>query len=402
MCSQLSGIAGKIEYLRGFLASQAPEKLIISGALDGLLGNQAVTRVLCAGKAGRSLARGAAPLFKGADGFLFETMDGAPGDVPRRFIHRAGEHPVPGRLSVKSTKHLCEWLMDGNGPLLALVSGGSSSLLCAPAPGWTLREVVSIEKRMLGSGMPIREINAVRLRLSRARGGGLRLRAGGWPVFTGVWCDVAPKQWRITGSAPMFWPGAIPRAENVAERRCLRLPRKLPPMLRVVESPFDRATCLCDADRLAEAAAALLKNEWPGARRLSVPEGISPGALARRFKKEALKPGDRPTVIIGCGEAPVRVAAKGRGGRCTHLACEVALALSTLAGWTFIALATDGVDGNAGSGAAISSETSPPEAMLRKALSDCDTGSLLEAYSCLLPRSPSGNNLRDLWLLFLE
>ena len=402
MRSQPFGIAGKIECLRAFLASRTPEKLIISGALDGLLGNAAVTRVLCLGKAGRSLARGAASLFKGADGFLFETTDGAPGLMPRGFTHCMGEHPVPGRFSVKSTKLLREWLMDGEGPLLTLVSGGSSSLLCEPAPGWTLNEVASIERRLLESGMAIREINAVRLRLSRARGGGLRLRAGAWPVFTGIWCDVAPSQWRITGSAPMFWPGYAARAERVIERHSFRLQKELPPLLRVAMPPFDRARCLLDGDQLAQAAASFLRNEWPRVKRLSVPEAISPRALAKRFKKEALNSVKRPAVIIGCGEAPVRVAAKGRGGRCSHLACEVALALGGMAGWTFVALATDGVDGNAGSGAVVSSETSPPEVMLRKALSQCDTGGLLEAHSCLLPRSPSGNNLRDLWILFLE
>lgn len=402
MCSQPFGITGKIKRLRAFLALQSPEKRITSGILEELLQGARPARVLCVGKAGRALARGAATRFKGVEGFLFETSDGAPGPVPFNFIHCKGEHPVPGRLSVKGTRYLYEWLMEGKGPLLALISGGTSSLLCDPPPGWTLKEVAMVETALLESGAPIRDINAVRLRLSRARGGGLRLRAGMGPVFTGVWCDVAPPQWRLTGSAPTFWPRGIPRAERVAERFSLGLPWALPPLFRVNGSRFDRAARLADSACMVEEAVSFIKEEGMAARPLLAPEGIAPRPLARRFKAEALKTVNRPAAIIGAGEAPVRVAAKGRGGRCSHLACEVALALQGVYGWTFVAMATDGVDGAAGGGAVVSDKTAPPRDMLKEALAACTTGELLDTHSCLLPRDPTGNNLRDLWVLFME
>ncbi len=402
MCAQRSGIADKIKRLRAFLASQSPERRIVSGALDDLLEGARPARVLCLGKAGRALARGAAARWKGVNGFLFETTDGAPGAVPRSFLRCQGEHPVPGRASANGTKSLCRWLMDDETPLLALVSGGASSLLCEPPPGWTLKDVATVEKALLESGAPIRDINAVRLRLSRARGGGLRLRAGAGPVFTGVWCDVAPPQWRLAGSAPTFWPGRVPRAERIVERFSLRLLKPLPPFFRVAGSALDRAVSLADSGRMAEDAVSFIKEEGMEARSILAPEGISPRALARRFRAEALKTANRPAAIIGAGEAPVRVMAKGRGGRCSHLACEMSLALQGVPGWTFIAMATDGVDGSAGGGAVVTGETAPPAGRLEKALAVCATGDLLGEHSCLLPRAPTGNNLRDLWVLFLE
>ena len=402
MCAQLSGIAGQIKRLRAFLASQAPEQRIASGALAGLLQDAKPARVLCLGKAGRALARGVAARWKGVDGFLFETTDGAPGRVPLDFLHYQGEHPVSGSASVKGTRILYDWLMDDETPLLALVSGGASSLCCDPPPGWTLKEVAAVETALLESGAPIRDINAVRLRLSRARGGGLRLRAGMGPVFTGVWCDVAPQQWRLTGSAPTFWPGGVPSAEGVVKKFGLRPPRPLSPSFRVTGPSLDKAVCLADCRRMVDEAVAFIREEGIEARAVRAPEGISPVALARRFKAEALMTVNRPAAIIGAGEAPVRVTAKGRGGRCSHLACEVALALQGISDWTFLAMATDGVDGSAGSGAAVTSETAPPVGRIEKALAACATGELLDARSCLLPRNPTGNNLRDLWVLFLE
>ncbi|MGA9753292.1 MAG: hypothetical protein WBS54_16040, partial [Acidobacteriota bacterium] len=41
----------------------------------------------------------------------------------------------------------------------------------------------------------------------------------------------------------------------------------------------------------------------------------------------------------------------------------------------------------------------PPADELRAALERCDTGRLWERRGGLLPRGPTGNNLRDLWVL---
>ncbi len=65
-------------------------------------------------------------------------------------------------------------------------------------------------------------------------------------------------------------------------------------------------------------------------------------------------------------------------------------------------MATDGVDGAAGGGAVVSDKTALPREMLKEALAACTTGELLDTHSCLLPRDPTGNNLRDLWVLFME
>ena len=114
-------------------------------------------------------------------------------------------------------------------------------------------------------------------------------------------------------------------------------------------------------------------------------------------------PSRKPRALIGAGEAVVRVTSGGgRGGRCSHLAAAVALqAIRGKAdgGWAFAALATDGVDGNAGGGAWVDSDSLPSEHALEKALGRFDTGTLWQKHGTALPLRPSGNNLRDLWVL---
>ena len=48
-------------------------------------------------------------------------------------------------------------------------------------------------------------------------------------------------------------------------------------------------------------------------------------------------------VIVGAGEATVRVKGDGLGGRCSHLCALLSLRLGDIRGWTFAAIATDGI-----------------------------------------------------------
>jgi hypothetical protein len=67
-----------------------------------------------------------------------------------------------------------------NDRVLALISGGGSALLAAPAAGVTLAEKRALTSALLRSGASIGEINCVRKHLSAIKGG--RLAAAAWPA----------------------------------------------------------------------------------------------------------------------------------------------------------------------------------------------------------------------------
>jgi glycerate-2-kinase len=72
------------------------------------------------------------------------------------------------------------------------------------------------------------------------------------------------------------------------------------------------------------------------------------------------------------------------------------------AAWAFSALATDGVDGS-GDGGAFTDHRRAPEALrLRDALAGGNTAALWRREGTSVPREPSGNNLRDLWVLVVK
>jgi glycerate 2-kinase len=64
--------------------------------------------------------------------------------------------------------------------VIALISGGGSSLLTLPAPGLTLTDKQAVNKALLRSGAPIDAMNCVRKHLSAVKGG--RLAAAAFPA----------------------------------------------------------------------------------------------------------------------------------------------------------------------------------------------------------------------------
>jgi len=104
---------------------------------------------------------------------------------------------------VKCCEDLVEFLEKDKGETLFFISGGTSSLLCLPEDGMTLEEILKIEKTLLLSGAPIKEINIVRMALSKLRGGGIAEIVKPFNFYSFIWCDMNGKDYKMVGSAPL-------------------------------------------------------------------------------------------------------------------------------------------------------------------------------------------------------
>ena len=84
-------------------------------------------------------------------------------------------HPLPdGRGEAAALRMLAMAAQLGEDDLLlALISGGGSSLLAAPVEGITLKELRQVTKALLHAGATIHDINTVRKHLTRLAGGRL-------------------------------------------------------------------------------------------------------------------------------------------------------------------------------------------------------------------------------------
>ena len=89
----------------------------------------------------------------------------------------AGDHPLPGRSSFTAAQRIGDSAkgMRGDDVAVVLVSGGASSLIAAPLRGLTEADVGQLFELLLGSGLDIRDMNAIRKRFTRWGAGRLAL-----------------------------------------------------------------------------------------------------------------------------------------------------------------------------------------------------------------------------------
>ncbi len=113
--------------------------------------------------------------------------------VPTRHIEVIeASHPVPDANSERGARRLLELVqgLTSQDLVIALISGGASALLAAPAPGLTLDDKQAINRALLACGANIGEMNTVRKHLSAIKGGRLAAAAAPARVVTLAISDV--------------------------------------------------------------------------------------------------------------------------------------------------------------------------------------------------------------------
>lgn len=97
----------------------------------------------------------------------------------------AADHPTPNEEGAEGAKKMVEFLKraDENTLVIALLSGGGSSLMVLPVEGISLDEYKAVTQLLLSVPATIDQINSVRKHLDSLKGGGMRKcaeRAGGF------------------------------------------------------------------------------------------------------------------------------------------------------------------------------------------------------------------------------
>ena len=382
--------------------------------------------VLAAGKAAASMTAVAvdhyAPLLAGAPGRLggiavTRIGYGEP-TGPVRLVE-AG-HPVPDAAGVAATRDVLD-LAATAGPddlVLVLLSGGGSANWIAPAGDLTLQEKQDITRRLLRSGAAIGEINTLRKRLSRIKGGRLAQQTAPATQVTLAISDVPHDDPSVIASGP-----TVPDSSTLAQAQAVvaRYRLDLPPAARalladgVADTPkpgdpaFTRsrfAIIARPADALAAAAAAaeaagyetvLLGADLEGeARDVAADHAARAIAFAREGRKVALLSG---------GELTVTIRGSGRGGPNQEYALALAVALDGTPGICAVAGDTDGTDGGGGSpddpAGAFVDETTRARARAagldpRAMLANNDSTGFFTALDDLLVPGPTRTNVNDI------
>jgi hydroxypyruvate reductase len=229
--------------------------------------------------------------------------------------------------------------------VVALISGGGSSVMALPAPGVTLAEKQAVTNALLRSGATIQEINTVRKHLSAIKGGRLAQAAAPARVLTFAISDIPGDDPSMIASGP-----TLPDRSTVDDARAIakRYGVALPPMLfetpKAGEIDVDLHLIATPSRALAAAAArARALHFMPHELGICAGESRTLGIAHARL---ALQSPSRSALLSG-GETVVTMdgAAHGRGGRNLEYLLALALELDGADGIYAIACDTDGRDG---------------------------------------------------------
>ena len=374
--------------------------------------------VVGAGKASAAMARAVEDHWQGDLDGLVVTRYGHGVPCSRIEIVEAA-HPVPDAAGEAAAARILERVrgLTENDRVLALISGGGSALLAAPAEGITLAEKRAITSALLRCGAAIGEMNCVRKHLSAVKGG--RLAAAAWPapVLTLAISDVPGDDPAVIASGPTVAdPTSCADALAILDRYAIAIPDALRRRLQAgeLETPKPGDSRLARADyRLVASPWQMLQAAAAKARALGVTPLILGDALEGEAREVARAmagiarscashgaPVAGPCVLLSGGETTVTLRGQGRGGRNTEFLLGLAIALGGMPGVHALAADTDGIDGSEDNAGAFVDPTSLARA--RAAGIDplhCqdvnDAWGFFDALGDLLVTGPTLTNVND-------
>ena len=283
-------------------------------------------------------------------------------------------HPVPDQAGMDGAKEIYRLVSELNqgDVLIALISGGGSSLLTLPQTGISIEDMRRTTEALLRSGAPIEEMNVVRKHLSAILGGNLaRLAiARGARVEALLISDVTGDSPADIASGPCaadystyqdavdilakysLGEGSIP--SSVLLHLSRGLAGELPETLKAgdLQNAQVNNHVIATAYRSLQAAADYIRTQ--GYEPVILGDtitgeaqdvGVTQAAMAREYLANQT---GKSLALISGGECTVTIPAglKGRGGRCSEYLLALFAASMDLHSIAALAADTDGIDGS--------------------------------------------------------
>ena len=383
------------------------------------------TIVIGAGKASAAMARALEDHWAGPLEGLVVTRYGYEVPCERIEIVQAA-HPVPDAAGIEAAERIRQLVtgLTADDLVIALISGGGSSLLVAPGEGLTLADKQAVNTALLHSGASISEMNCVRRHLSSLKGGRLAAVCHPAQVLTLLISDVPGDDPIDIASGPTVAdPTTCADALAIVARYRITVP---PAVRHLLESgagetikPGDPRlqgiqTRMITAPQIALEAAAQVARD----------AGITPYILGDSLEGEARdlgkamagitrqvalhgQPFKTPCVLLSGGEATVTLRGTGRGGRNVEFLLSLGVALNGLPGVYALAGDTDGVDGAEEiAGALLTPDTLARAWALgtnpRSSLDNNDGHGFFQALGDAVVTGPTLTNVNDFRAILIE
>lgn len=346
-------------------------------------------------------------------------------------------HPVPDQAGMDGAKTILQLVeqLNAGDVLIALVSGGGSSLLTLPQAGITIDDMRQTTEALLRSGAPIEEMNVVRKHLSAILGGNLArvAMARGARVEALLISDVTGDAPADIASGPCaadyssyqdafdilskYRLDATQIPASVLSHLQRGIAGEIPETLKDkdIEGSQISNHVIATAHKSLEAAANYVREN--GYQPIILGDTITgeagdvgrvQAAIAREIINYAqwAKP---PVALISGGECTVTLPAgiQGRGGRCSEFLLALFATTSDLKTVSALAADTDGIDGsekNAGAWFV-------PQTRIASLDQDLRPGHYLAAHDCygffaqlnaLIETGPTLTNVNDFRIILID
>jgi glycerate 2-kinase len=382
------------------------------------------TIVIGAGKASAEMARALEAHWSGPLEGLVVTRYGY--DVPCQHIEIVqAAHPVPDAAGLEAAQRIRALVSDltPDDLVIALISGGGSSLLVAPGEGLTLQDKQAVNTALLASGASISEMNCVRRHLSSLKGGRLGALCHPARLCTLLISDVPGDLPMDIASGPTVAdPSTCAQALDILQRyqiqvpdSVLRLlnsevgesikpgdPRLLGSTVRMITAPQLALEAAAEVARAAGVTPYILGDSLEGEAR---DVGTVMAGMARQVAQRG-QPFATPCVLLSGGETTVTLRGKGVGGRNVEFLLAMAIALGETPGVYALAGDTDGVDGAQEIAGAISTPDTLSRAWElglnpRKHLDNNDAHTFFGALGDAVVTGPTLTNVNDFRAVFI-
>jgi hydroxypyruvate reductase len=329
-------------------------------------------------------------------------------------------HPVSDAMSEVASMLMMEQVkhLSADDCVIALISGGGSSLLALPRKGITLADKQVVNQALLKSGATIHEMNTVRKQLSDIKGGRLALAALPARVITLIISDVPGDDPQSIASGPTVADSSTAEeALEIIARYRLALPEPVMRVLRTPRAPVTTAEIDEDIRLIATPSGALAAAAAVAQRMGYTPlmlgdalegesaqMGIMMAGIAKSVKQHGL-PVKGPAVLLSGGETTVTIgdSGGGRGGRNTEFLLALACALKGEEGIYAIAGDSDGIDGTEDAAGAIVTPDTLHRTSLdaRAMLRGHDSYSYFAALGDLVITGPTLTNVNDIRVVLI-
>lgn len=337
---------------------------------------------------------------------------------------QVGGHPVPDMNSIRAGEAVLDHVtgLSSDDHVLCLISGGASALMTVP-DGVELPDLRDLNAALLASGADIADINTVRRKLCRLKGGGLARSAAPARVTGLLLSDVVGDDPALIASGPTVSdPDHAADALQILAGLEIDIPavsarlRELARQsLRTDQTALNaHNTVIGSGSASLRAAAEVFEAAGYPTHILSATiagdsaEAAGFHAAIVRQILDSDMPFTAPCALLSGGETTVRIdgsGVSGSGGRNSHFALALACALWGEPAVAALVADTDGVDGNttaAGGFVTGGLYQSAGLTRARAALAARDSSGFLLQHGHALHTGATGTNVNDLRLILLE